>query len=768
MHVLLFIVSRTLLFTSNNSLLVQPSFQNNARELSGSSEYPSAIWDRQPIKGSTDKGRRDSYSLPSFSSSFQYDDELPPSSEFDASESCDDLDISYRGLYSDHASDSPSGHVSDHSSEWDQEEGDESEENDDDGFSFPPSDTRATFFRTSAERGRWMSDPIPMKPVLPMRRSAPTSSHPLPSRPIPLRPISEPAVCTLNPTPKPSADRTCSIPDPSPAPDLTSCNESSASESEILNTPSLVSGDDGVVQPDVDQCPSPGLPPSSPPSPPTSPQTQFISPLSSPIIAPSSPLSLPELACGDDLDLECDGTDLRLSPARSPAETPSESSRASEALPALVPQSLNPSASRNDDISDVIVPLSSVVHEQDPNCDATLLETKIIPCSDATPVDSPETTCGDTSAICSEQKSPPNAAKDPRPLYRLTPGETLAPAAVVVTGESDVDVGKENIVPTQDHAGKGVVSESPASSRTKPLDPPSEQTSVKGISVKDHNGATQAAKHASSHKPILNAVSPKETSEDRRKRARTDTSGQVKKKPRTNDSSCLVASSSNPPTTGKRRLEEDIVGGQKDKPDTAQPKTKKQKRSSQTAPRKKPSQPDTPKSSLPKSIHNQSSSVDPKTAALDAEMCGMLIESMATSRASSLPISTLYRIVMQSRPSLKAERTEKEWFDVFERVLSSGQSSRGGSGVFGKVESSFKDDSDRPLEAQWFYVPELDEDQDRATLIRSMMPRPGKRSETKKYKQYYYRPLDKISRWDPKMKCSAQGRSVYLSKPVLY
>jgi len=117
--------------------------------------------------------------------------------------------------------------------------------------------------------------------------------------------------------------------------------------------------------------------------------------------------------------------------------------------------------------------------------------------------------------------------------------------------------------------------------------------------------------------------------------------------------------------------------------------------------------------------------------------------------------------------------------EIFERVLHDGEATRG-SGVFGKVESSFKvslflylllarnkgtnwvfwflfslfcfclqDDSDRQLEAQWFYVPELDEDQERATLIRSMMPRPGKRSETKKYKQYYYRPLAKISRWDP-------------------
>jgi len=53
------------------------------------------------------------------------------------------------------------------------------------------------------------------------------------------------------------------------------------------------------------------------------------------------------------------------------------------------------------------------------------------------------------------------------------------------------------------------------------------------------------------------------------------------------------------------------------------------------------------------------------------------------------------------------------------------------------------------MEARWFYVPENDCDQERATLIKSMMLRPGKRNVTKKYKQYYFQPLDKISRWDP-------------------
>ncbi|KAH9838998.1 uncharacterized protein C8Q71DRAFT_704280 [Rhodofomes roseus] len=135
------------------------------------------------------------------------------------------------------------------------------------------------------------------------------------------------------------------------------------------------------------------------------------------------------------------------------------------------------------------------------------------------------------------------------------------------------------------------------------------------------------------------------------------------------------------------------------------------------------------------------------------EMQGMLIESLATSRASSLPASSLYTALMSSRPALKEYQSskheglmdKKEWMGIIEDVLEVGWAS---SGVFDKVESSVKD-TDHQLEAQWFYVPEKDEDQERATLIRSMMPRPGKRSETKKSKQYYWRPLGKISKWDP-------------------
>lgn len=69
-------------------------------------------------------------------------------------------------------------------------------------------------------------------------------------------------------------------------------------------------------------------------------------------------------------------------------------------------------------------------------------------------------------------------------------------------------------------------------------------------------------------------------------------------------------------------------------------------------------------------------------------------------------------------------------------------------GMFEKVDSSYEKSRHKVLDNRWFYVAERDEDSERAALIIALMPR-QKRKETKKYKQYYYRPLDKISRWDP-------------------
>ncbi|KAI0075648.1 hypothetical protein K474DRAFT_1599429, partial [Panus rudis PR-1116 ss-1] len=130
------------------------------------------------------------------------------------------------------------------------------------------------------------------------------------------------------------------------------------------------------------------------------------------------------------------------------------------------------------------------------------------------------------------------------------------------------------------------------------------------------------------------------------------------------------------------------------------------------------------------------------------ELEGMLIECFATSRASSITPSTLWTLVAERKPGLKDTNDSvtlgrKEWLWVIECLLERG---RMRCGMFGKIESSFKKPA---LEAQWFYDPERDSDKDRATVIRSLMPRPGKRSVTKQYKQYYWKPLGKISKWDP-------------------
>ncbi|KAH8077501.1 hypothetical protein BXZ70DRAFT_902256, partial [Cristinia sonorae] len=150
------------------------------------------------------------------------------------------------------------------------------------------------------------------------------------------------------------------------------------------------------------------------------------------------------------------------------------------------------------------------------------------------------------------------------------------------------------------------------------------------------------------------------------------------------------------------------------------------------------------------------------------EMQGMLIEALGSARASSLAVESLWTTLCRARPGLEdmvlkrkvdgsgdeVEMAEeeftlgkKEWLGIVQDVLEYGRLS---TGVFGRVESSFKDDHAQhaALPPHYFYVPESDPDPDRATIIKSMMPRPAKRNETKKYKQYYWKPLGKVSRWD--------------------
>ncbi len=65
----------------------------------------------------------------------------------------------------------------------------------------------------------------------------------------------------------------------------------------------------------------------------------------------------------------------------------------------------------------------------------------------------------------------------------------------------------------------------------------------------------------------------------------------------------------------------------------------------------------------------------------DLEICGMIIETMATSRASTHSASSLFKSVTTNRPAL-----QRDWSTVvFARVL---EDAHGQNGIFGKVESS--------------------------------------------------------------------------------
>lgn len=175
------------------------------------------------------------------------------------------------------------------------------------------------------------------------------------------------------------------------------------------------------------------------------------------------------------------------------------------------------------------------------------------------------------------------------------------------------------------------------------------------------------------------------------KRKKTDDYGPPRKKARVKAAEKVQATSKR---EGKRRSED-----KEPDDDGSIPRVKKQKKGDRDVASEKQARQVShtrsdalaSTSKLHKSSHEPSSSKlkqqDSDTPELDAEITGMLIECMATSRASSLPISSLYKSVMECRPSLKAQRSEKEWVTVFRRVLRNGVA---GSGVFGKVESSGK------------------------------------------------------------------------------
>jgi hypothetical protein len=104
-------------------------------------------------------------------------------------------------------------------------------------------------------------------------------------------------------------------------------------------------------------------------------------------------------------------------------------------------------------------------------------------------------------------------------------------------------------------------------------------------------------------------------------------------------------------------------------------------------------------------------------------LLGILIEALALSRASSLPLSTLSR----TNPALAGYPHA-----VIMSTLTWAVHSR----ILGCVRSSGE-----ALPPSYFYDPATDPDRERGELLRCLMPRAGKRRETMKYKQYYWAPV---------------------------
>ncbi|KAG1812213.1 uncharacterized protein BJ212DRAFT_1203129, partial [Suillus subaureus] len=123
------------------------------------------------------------------------------------------------------------------------------------------------------------------------------------------------------------------------------------------------------------------------------------------------------------------------------------------------------------------------------------------------------------------------------------------------------------------------------------------------------------------------------------------------------------------------------------------------------------------------------------------ELTGMLVEALTTSRASSMDPLALHTVITKMHPHLKTKHNKKEWLNIIPAMLEAG---RERCGMFEKVQSS---GTDGAKQARWFYVSEKDEDRERAELLEELMPK-QKRNETKKFKHYYYPPLQKVSRWD--------------------
>ncbi|KAJ3502910.1 hypothetical protein NLJ89_g8674 [Agrocybe chaxingu] len=682
-------------------------------------ESSSSPWDYNYSSRGTSKVSRAEDPFPrraSISTAGDY----PPSSDFDVSEFSDhDLPDVDSEPASDSAPAENAGTVSD--SEGGNAEGQDDDE-DANLFSFSSNSYRSTFFRTSAERGQWKYDPIPFKPksvpsLLQTRKSVPTLSRvPTPTLANPTRPISEPAPSTpaenafvpstTTPPDQPDPPMKTTPPETIPAPTPSTAEDQLDSPNTV---PSLSSDRESSTDADDHEMPASPLPPSSPPLSPmsfsVSIMSRSVSPLSfapeSPAMRSSSPLS--ELS-DDEEDEEpqpvpaptlapvtvsnvfkllnpVDDDDVTM---RKPASNSAPASTSEQTVPAhegsVRPANEAPcgtilhtkSSLASQDIlhseakphpfaidSIPIPPSVSTLSEGDHETESLPFDSKpsqdIVMDSDVIAVPSfvqqESTPAGKHDSMEVDSKATPSGATDNAGDKHVVPVPPNSPTDNVHRPSSEPDSGPSSASDTKDQKDQVPVKEKRKN-----------QPSPDGPTMKKRK--TEPRDRVSSPGSSL---SPEP--EEQPKKTKSKAAGKRKAQPQQDDGAEDATSEPTPPPKEKRRKKSDPEGSSTSK------RTAKSHRSKTRAP-----------SSSYHGSDDESEPIDPPldpgAAALHATVCGMVIETMAMSRASSLPVSVIYKMVMSEQPGLKEQRTEREWIKIFDRVLRDGEAGRGEWGLW--------------------------------------------------------------------------------------
>lgn len=536
------------------------------------------------------------------------------------------------------------------------------------GFSFSELGIRSMCFRTSAERGRWRTDPLPFQrsSMLLTRKSAP-ASDPTTDILITSRPISEPA---------PSIPASAESARPSEQEDVvhevTTVDPSSAalpslSTSPVLDLvdtlPPLTSDRDSSTDVEEVLTPSSPLPPSSPP--PLSPAasvehlpTVSITPIhsspSSPIIAPSSPLSPISSEIGEEDAQELIPTREPITAQEAEDNLSPEVGAISVSICCLFRFAMVYAFSRRQDLAST------------PRLQGHAL-------SACTPSDPIKVDLSEPQAQAAE------SCLESIPSPRLETAEELSetpvsPATQIITDQDKASTCPGDCPPLSPPKTANLVSHGPTIDdevlhpSDLGFDAEVTVTSNKRLpeihgSVLDDGPERKRMKLSDDEAEIGYLSKPEELHEE------TKLSDSVKK----SYANPVTSEKANLTTPRRRKRKSKYVVEESDSESSAESSSS---RSASPIP--------------PRLVYSDGIWRDRNgIAEADAEICGMIIEGMATSRASSLPISQICKIILQSRPSMKAERDEEGWRDVFCRILQSGVSGRG-SGVFGKVDSSYK------------------------------------------------------------------------------